>query len=410
MKAQKEDKFLSKIVEFLKFSKLPNCDNPVKESIIKHAKDSFVGKNDCLYKYVGPYEKPWEEESRHWRIWIPQTIERSIMTYFHSGLPGCHLGVHKTFHKVAQRFWWQHMRKSIVKFVLSCHECQSVKARRTGPQGIGSSSPVKAPWDTITIDLIGPYVRSSNSNIHCLVVVDLFSKWVEMFPIRKATATVIIKKLHELCCRWGFPRVILSDNGPQFISSAYKNWCIGMSIKSYFIAPYHPNANPTERYNQTIKSMIVATISQCKDWDKYVHEIAFALRTSINDSTKFTPCYLNTGREFRNPIDNALELQTSHESNVSDYLDRMSIVLTLAKANLISSQEKYLANYNKNRKRVEFEVGDLVWKKTHELSDKSKKITASLLPKYEGPFTVIGKIKSDTYDLALSTNSKSKLV
>ena len=63
-----------------------------------------------------------------------------------------------------------------------------------------------------------------------------------------------------------------------------------MSIKSYFIAPYLPNANSTERYNQTIKSMIVATISQCKDWDKYVHEIAFALRTSINDSTKFTQC------------------------------------------------------------------------------------------------------------------------
>ena len=101
-------------------------------------------------------------------------------------------------------------------------------------------------------------------------------------------------------------------------------------------------------------------------------------------------------------------MQTSHESNVSDYLDRMSIVLFTL--NLISSQEKYLANYNKNRKKVDFEIGDLVWKKTHELSDKSKKITASLLPKYEGPFTIIGKIKSDTYDLALSTNSKSKLV
>ena len=154
--------------------------------------------------------------------------------------------------------------------------------------------------------------------------------------------------------------------------------------------------------------MIVSTISQCKQWDKYIHEIAFALRTSINDSTKFTPCYINTGREFRNPLDNSLGMNSSCKESVHEFENRLFNIYSFVKANLINSQEKYLASYNKNRKRVVFDIGDLVWRKTHELSDKSKKITASLWPKYDGPFKIVNKIKTDTYELARTDNRETK--
>ena len=399
IKAQQSDLLVCNIYKFIKSSELPSNNKQASESIIKHAKDCFISDKGCIFKYIGPYEKPWENDERNWRIWLPDSLVETIVKYFHDDLPGCHLGVHKTYKKVAERFWWPKMRKHTVRYVLSCHICQSVKARRSAPQGIGTSPTVKAPWETITIDLIGPYVRTGNLNVQCLVVVDLFSKWVELFPIRKATSQVIIARIKEVACRWGFPRHILTDNGPQFTSSLFKNWCKDVGIVPLFIAPYHPNANPTERYNQTIKSLIVSTISQCKDWDRNLHEITFALRTSINESTQFTPAYINTGREFRNPLDNLMELSESFPASLSEFKLRFSYIYSFVKANLIKSQEKYLAEYNKKRRRVVFEIGDLVWRKTRELSDKSKKITASLFPKYCGPYKVIGKIKSDTYKL-----------
>ena len=175
VQCQKSDPFLKYVVEFIMSSKLPDECEMIRESIIKHAKDAFLDSDGCLHKYVGPYDKPWEDEERHWRIWLPNELVETVMKYFHYDLPGCHLGVQKTYRKIADRFWWRMMRKNIVKFVVSCLQCQATKSRRTGPQGVGSSPTVKAPWETITIDLIGPYVRTSSQNVQCLVVVDLFS-------------------------------------------------------------------------------------------------------------------------------------------------------------------------------------------------------------------------------------------
>jgi len=48
------------------------------------------------------------------------------------------------------------------------------------------------------------------------VVVDAFSKWVEIKPMNTTTTEATVKVLHELFCRFGIPRSLVSDNGPQF--------------------------------------------------------------------------------------------------------------------------------------------------------------------------------------------------
>lgn len=66
---------------------------------------------------------------------------------------------------------------------------------------------------------------------------------------------------------------------------------------AYYIPPYHPEVNTTERYNLTIKNMIRATMKRNNDWDRCSPEIAFPHNTSVNDTTGFTPAYLNYLRE-----------------------------------------------------------------------------------------------------------------
>jgi len=189
------------------------------------------------------------------------------------------------------------MRRDTANFVRRCSSCQEIKTKSYPVVPASSYSP-RGPWDLVFIDLMGPYPRTAKMHTHILVIVCGFSKYVEIFPLRSPTSAKVIDCLWEVCCRWGLFHTIVSDNGSQFISSLYLNWCENLGIKTFHISAYHAQANMCERYNQTIKNMIIAFIIKCRDWDKNLHEIAFAIRTAVSDTSEFSTAYLCTGREF----------------------------------------------------------------------------------------------------------------
>jgi len=68
----------------------------------------------------------------------------------------------------------------------------------------------------VTVDLVGPLPRS-NGHTWLLVMQDRFTKWVELSPLRRATALAVTQELTEqIIYRHECPRVIISDNGKQF--------------------------------------------------------------------------------------------------------------------------------------------------------------------------------------------------
>jgi len=351
-----------------------------------------------LMRYVGPRGQPWDDESYYWRIYLPSSLKFEVMHIFHSDVLAGHLGVRKTFNRLESRVYWRNIRRDVADFVKRCIECQMTKKHKI-PLAPASTFEVESPWDLWTIDLMGPYPKGSKQNTYLFVVVDYFTKYVEMFPLRIAKAETITEKLWSVCCRWGLPRVILSDNGTQFTSKHYSDWCNAINIKPFYISAYHPQANATERYNQTIKSMIVATIDKCKQWDIYIPEIAFALRTAVNDSTGFTPAMMNTGREFRTPFDNLVDVNLPTITDKSDLLNRITMVHIIARDNLIYAKSNYLGNYNKTARLRKIEVGDKVLLKSHFLSDGASGFSSKLAPKREGPYLVTNKVSSKSFDL-----------
>jgi hypothetical protein len=224
--------------------------------------------------------------------------------------------------------------------------------------------------------------------------------------LRNCKAPGIISRLWEVFCRWGFPKSIVSDNGSQFTSKLYLNFCTQNGLSPLHIAPYHPQANITERYNQTVKGMIVSTIDKCKDWDKRLHEMMFALNSSVSSATEFSPAYVNFGRELRYPLDNSCGLQTSSINHSDNLALRMAYIRCLARDNIVQSQIGYMSHYNKHRKVSSFEVGDKVLLKLHVLSDASKKITSSLMKRYSGPYVISQKVTDSIYELKCPTSSK----
>jgi hypothetical protein len=396
IKEQLTDPRMIEVRDFL----LGTCQTTDKvklESLRIGSDRTFIMEDGMLMRYVGPKGKPWEDEGLYWRIWLPHNLVQKVLSLFHESVLAGHLGIRKTFHRVEEKFYWFAMRRDVVNFVKSCTKCQAIKVKSI-PIAPGTSYVAQGPWELVFTDIMGPYPRTARQNTHLLVVVDGFSKYVEIFALSSPNSVKVTDRLWEVCCRWGTFKTLVSDNGTQFTAAHYFDWCKALDITPFHISAYHAQANMTERYNATIKNVIISFINTHKDWDKHLHEVCFALRSAVNDSTKFTPSYLSTGRELRTPFDNLLGI-TIPNRDIAELGHRMIMIYNLARDNLVNSQEINIRYYNRNTKLREFLVGAKVMYRTHFLSDASKGFCAKLAPRWEGPYVILEKISNSVYDL-----------
>ena len=80
------------------------------------------------------------------------------------------------------------------------------------------------PFKTIHFDHKGPLRPSSNSNTHCLVVVEAFSQFLRAYPVRDTGAQTTVKALKEWITSYGIPQKIAHVNCSAFINSNLINW------------------------------------------------------------------------------------------------------------------------------------------------------------------------------------------
>lgn len=393
---QNKDPLLKKIKQCLlgQYS----SSNKDSKKFLSISKKALLVEDGLLLKYVGPKHKIWESEEYYWRVWIPDSLRNKVISIFHDSDLSAHLGIRKTHKKLEQRVFWIGMSSDVDKYIGKCVRCAQVKAPHIQPVPM-SSMDSESCWDVVFIDFLGSYVKSSKQNRFVLVIMDAFSKWVEVFALRDATANKMVMCLEKVFTTFGYPRTIISDNGTQFCSRAYIDFLKSAGSKAYYIPPYHPQSNNVERYNQTIKSMIRATMKRNNDWDRCLSEISFALNTSVSDTTGFTPAYLNFGRELRHPFDNLLETPLSKVKETKKLQERLILIHDIARNNALLNQAKSLEYANRKAKERQFEIDDVVWCKTHILSSAEKGITKSLSPRLEGPYRIVNKISDHVYDL-----------
>ena len=91
---------------------------------------------------------------------------------------------------------------------------------------------------------MGPLPQGKRQMKFLLVAIDYFTKWVEA----EALATITKAKVQNfvwknIVCRFGIPRTIISDNGRQFDSQAFRSFCSNLGIKNKYSSPGHPQAN-----------------------------------------------------------------------------------------------------------------------------------------------------------------------
>ena len=127
-----------------------------------------------------------------------------------------HLGIRKTLRDF--RRWFEGVREKVIcqTVVSSCLGCQlgqNYRPRNVPPGQIESTS----PCDILSIDVMGPFVSSKKGERYILSIIDCFSKYLILVPLKDHTASTVSKVLYERVVGYfGCPRKILSDRGTEF--------------------------------------------------------------------------------------------------------------------------------------------------------------------------------------------------
>ena len=88
-----------------------------------------------------------------------------------------------------------------------------------------------------------------------LVIVDTYSKWLEVLPVSTASAEATISKLRSVFATHELPEICVSDNASCFKSKEFGDFMTRNHIRHVTSAPYNPSTNGcVERAVQTFKS------------------------------------------------------------------------------------------------------------------------------------------------------------
>jgi transposase InsO family protein len=85
-----------------------------------------------------------------------------------------------------------------------------------------------------------------------MVIIDTFTRYLELYPMGELTAENAVQALDQWMCRYGRPRNILTDNASQF-RAQYEATLAQLGIANEKIHPYSHEENAIiERANQEI--------------------------------------------------------------------------------------------------------------------------------------------------------------
>ena len=105
-------------------------------------------------------------------------------------------------------------------------------------------------WSRVHVDYAGPM-----DGLTFLIVVDAYSKWMEVVPVKSATSQATIEKLRTIFVTHGLPEMLVSDNGSAFASAEFQEFTSRNAIRHEFVSPYNPSSNGlAERAVQSFKS------------------------------------------------------------------------------------------------------------------------------------------------------------
>lgn len=363
--------------------------------IAAHAESypNFKEEDGLIYKYVANKHN-LVSNLIEWKLVVPKKYRSELLRECHDDPTSAHLGCFKTLQKLGEKYYWPKMKRDVSRYVRRCEVCLGSKSPTFARFGLmGKEKSVRYPFQLISVDIMGPFPRSTKGNAFLLVVSDWFTKFTLLKPVRQATSSAVVKFLeNEVFLLFGVPQIVMCDNGVQFKSSVFKKLIDHYKVqKVWYNASYHPQVNPVERVNKVIGTAIRSYVKDNhRLWDVEIYRVGHALRNAVHEVTGQTPSFLNFGRtvpangDYYGKLENLSpeELTLDKREQLVRDVNQLSEVYEAVGVRLKESYERNKGRYDLRRRAVQFERGDTVWKKNVVLSSAADKFAQKLAPKY----------------------------
>ncbi|XP_071652203.1 uncharacterized protein [Temnothorax longispinosus] len=373
---------------------------------------------DALSLKDGVLYKRWEApnlKSSIFQLIVPRNRVNQILEEAHDSFSGGHFGVNKTLEKIRKRFYWATCKQDVEEWCKTCKVCVSKK----GPLGKGKSPlqiyNVGAPFERLQMDILGPLPITTSGNRYLLVIVDCFTKWVEVFPIRNIRASTVAEVfVNQVISRHGVPLEVHTDQGKNFESKLFAELMNLLGIRKTRTTALHPQSDgQVERQHQTIVNYLAKYISENqKDWDRWVPMFLLAYRSSKHETTGVTPAELCFARDLRLPLDLLLGSpprggSQSVEGFIGNLKEKLDKIHSNVRERMDIKSSRAKSWYDRKARQTLFQEGEKVWfYNPRRMKGRAPKLQSN----WEGPFLIVKKLNDVVYCIQRSIFTEAEAV
>ncbi|GJV14074.1 reverse transcriptase domain-containing protein [Tanacetum coccineum] len=356
--------WMTPIMEYLKDGTLPGDRKEASKLRIKARQYELM--EGTLYRRS--FLKPW--------LRCLGPLQASyVIREIHEGSCSMHAGPRSVVAKAMRLgYYWPTMHRDARDMIRACNDCQVHRPVPRNPQQ--PLTPITAPWPFYKwgIDIAGPFPEGPGKVKFLIVAMDYFTKWIEAKAVETITGNHVKKFVwHNIVCRFGLPREIISDNDKQFSDNPFKDWCDKLNITQRFALVKHPQSNGLAH-----RTMIKSSHGDTPFSLTYDAEAVIPAKIGM-------PTY---STETVDTIHNDEELRLN-----LDLLEEKRECATICEA---KSKMKMTTYYNARVRGIAFRPRDFVYR-SNDASHTAAR--GKLGPKWEGPYEVTEALADEAYKL-----------
>ena len=207
------------------------------------------------------------------KVNLPSDAFKKISAVHHSKVG--HFGVERTIKRLLKTGSWEYMRQHVKLFIQRCPCCQKMSMIKTAIAAHPFTTSTYTPMECLNIDFIGPFPDGGS----VLVIVDTFTRWVELYPTPDATALSAATSLLSHFGRFGAPHQLRSDNGPHFVNLVIEHFLKLVGVDHCLTLAYSKQENAiVERFNKEINRHIRALTFDNSSLTDYRMSLPFVQR------------------------------------------------------------------------------------------------------------------------------------
>ena len=298
-------------------------------------------------------------------------------------------------------YYWTGLRKMCQAITKNCASCLRHNISRSGFHPLKTIDAVY-PFDHLSIDLLGPLKTSEDGNNFVIVLVDIASRFCLLKAIPDKTAVTIATFLLHTFSVFGFPKILQSDNGTEFVNELVALINNTFSVDHRRTTPYHPQANGSAEatVKQVKRLLFRLTETHSAVWDLHLPQVQLSLNTRIMTRHGSTPFAVMFARPFTEPGNSSeSRLRLIPDDELSQRIETMlDIVWPALHEKTIAYNNRMKVATDDSRHIQHFTNGSKVMIRDPSKRGKSKAT-------FSGPFTVLRQTKGGSYVLQDATGA-----